>query len=616
MAGSGHLLAQMSPDEHASHHPGAAAPSAAQPAQGSPVSMPAGTAPAMGTASQSGGMTGGEMAGMMQNLSKPGCCGGATGKELFPWLMSLPDLTPAQRVDAEQKAHQRMTDGASLLNQRLGQLSDATAANDYAMMQLASEGMREGMEQFQSGLAAHRALAEDQHPQLVALQWFRTQLNLPIAMDGISRPLSLFHLSLMALLVLFAGVMIWMYVHKMRRADVLISELAAGKSDGVAVPPAGISATVTPTQGIVAAPVQASPVPSKPNSWNGKLRVMRIFQETANVKTFRLGNPSGDALPFVYLPGQFITVTVTPRGYRTRRSYTIASSPSQLDYCELTVKREEHGTVSGFLHDQVHEGDLLDVTAPSGKFTFTGKEAGSVVFIAGGVGITPFMAATRYLTDQCWTGDIYLIYSCHSPSNIIFREDLEYIQRRFANVHVTLVVSDTEGNEWKGQTGRITKELLQEVVPSVAKHHFHICGPNAFMASVREMLASLGVPSEEVMTEIFVGNEPVPKAPAAPTMPVVAGQAPQAATLPTCTFAKSNKTAPISPDRTILEVSEDIGVNIDYSCRVGTCGICKTKLLSGNVTMEVEDALTPSDKAQNIILACQAKATADVSVEA
>ena len=72
----------------------------------------------------------------------------------------------------------------------------------------------------------------------------------------------------------------------------------------------------------------------------------------------------------------------------------------------------------------------------------------------------------------------------------------------------------------------------------------------------------------------------------------------------------------LPPDKSILEASEDVGVNIDYSCRVGTCGICKTKLLSGSVTMEVEDALTEEDKTNNIILACQAKATGDVSVDA
>jgi ferredoxin len=66
----------------------------------------------------------------------------------------------------------------------------------------------------------------------------------------------------------------------------------------------------------------------------------------------------------------------------------------------------------------------------------------------------------------------------------------------------------------------------------------------------------------------------------------------------------------------VLEASEEAGVNIDYSCQQGYCGVCKTKLLAGNVTMAVEDALTPEDKAAQISLACQARSTADVSVDA
>jgi ferredoxin len=81
-------------------------------------------------------------------------------------------------------------------------------------------------------------------------------------------------------------------------------------------------------------------------------------------------------------------------------------------------------------------------------------------------------------------------------------------------------------------------------------------------------------------------------------------------------FARSNKTVPLPPDQTVLEVAEAHDVPIDYACRVGVCGTCKIKLLEGKVTMEVEDALTPEDKANSIILACQAKSIGNLVVEA
>ncbi len=94
-----------------------------------------------------------------------------------------------------------------------------------------------------------------------------------------------------------------------------------------------------------------------------------------------------------------------------------------------------------------------------------------------------------------------------------------------------------------------------------------------------------------------------PKTTAAPTGPEV-------------TFAKNDKSAKIHVDQTVLELSEELGIGIENSCRVGTCGICKVKLTSGEVTQAVEDALDADDKAKNIILACQAKPTSDVVVEA
>lgn len=70
------------------------------------------------------------------------------------------------------------------------------------------------------------------------------------------------------------------------------------------------------------------------------------------------------------------------------------------------------------------------------------------------------------------------------------------------------------------------------------------------------------------------------------------------------------------PDKSVLEVAESVGVPIDYSCRAGICGICKTHLLEGSVTMEVQDALTEEDRAKGMILACQAKSIGNLVVEA
>ena len=82
------------------------------------------------------------------------------------------------------------------------------------------------------------------------------------------------------------------------------------------------------------------------------------------------------------------------------------------------------------------------------------------------------------------------------------------------------------------------------------------------------------------------------------------------------TFSVSGKTLPLSPGQTILEAGEAAGLALEYECRSGICGTCKKRLLAGSVTMEVADALSPMDKADRMILLCQAKTAGPVTVEA
>jgi ferredoxin-NADP reductase len=558
----------------------------------------------------------------------------APPKESYPSLMSLRELTPEKRAELERQADERMNAGAALLSQGLDRLSDATAKDDYAAMQEATAQMREGLAQFESGLAVRRALAEGKAPRDIALQWFKAEMNLSAPAAGPEASggpfgLSWFHFFVMVILVGFAVVMLWMYFHKMRRAAALLKNLTAGATAAGAAagttraapgpvaiplpaPPPGGPLSTQAVAGAGAGPATAvptSPAPLRAAPWSGLLRVARIFEEAADVKTFRLTPPKGGRLPFSYLPGQFLSLTVRQEDKPVRRSYTIASSPSQRDYVEITVKRIEQGAVSCYLHDKVKDGDRLEVSAPFGTFTFTGKEAESIVLIGGGVGITPLITVIRYLTDHGWPKDMFLLYSCRTSHDLIFREELEYLKRRYANLHVVASTTRAAGTEWMGPTGRLTKELIAQNVPDIASRRVHLCGPPPMMEAMQGFLAELGVPKEQVRTESFTlaRGKPEPERQVLETKPPVTA---------TVTFAKSGKSAPLPPDRTVLEVAESIGVEIPSICRVGACGACKTKLLSGSVTMAVQDALTPEDKARNLILACQAKSTAPIRVEA
>lgn len=312
------------------------------------------------------------------------------------------------------------------------------------------------------------------------------------------------------------------------------------------------------------------------------------------------------------MPGQFLTLTLPTGEKPIRRSYTISSSPTQGYYCEITVKREDQGAGSRYLHDKVKEGDTLEVQAPSGKFIFTGKEADSIVLISGGVGITPMMSITRALTDMAWHGEIYFIVACRDPEHFIFESELKTLQQRHSNLHLHVAMSRIKEPIDGYQAGRLSKELLAEWVPDPASKLIHICAP-PMMDSTKQMLAELGVPTEKIQIENF-GSQQKPLVKAVEREK--AGPAAVTETATTVNFATSNKSTQFLPDETILEASERVGVEIDYSCRTGTCGVCRVKLLAGQVTMEVEDGLEPEDKEAGMILACQAKSTDNVVIEA
>jgi len=654
---------QMSPEEHTKHHPNQSQ------AGGTPTEQGSGTRD-----SGSGGMTGGGKGGMMGG-GKGGMTGGGKGgmmggggmggmmekmgapkpKEMYPKLMDLPDLPLEERAQIEQQAHQRMVDGTALLSEGLDELSTSAAGDDFATMQAATAKMREGLARFESGLAAQRALAEGKAPRNVAITWFKREMNLlpPAATEPGFRffGMTLFHTSVMAILITFVVAMIWMYFFKMRRAAALMEKLATAEPSTTASAarpaPGGSPAVVT------AAPA-ASPSPPTSQTTTGsataaadccaetevecaaedgasdrpdisqgllrvarrtlcRLRVARIYPETTDVKTFRLGACHGGPLPFSYLPGQFLTLTLPVGEKPIRRSYTISSPPTQGYYCEITVKREDKGAGSRYLHDNVKEGDTLQVQAPSGKFIFTGKEADSIVLIAGGVGITPMMSITRALTDMGWQGDIDLIVACRDPEHFIFASELKRLQQRHSNLHLHVAMSRIEKDVDGYHAGRLSKDLLAEWVPHIASRWIHLCGAPRMMESTKQMLAELGVPADKIHLENF-GSQQKPRAKAAAREK--AGAPATTQTAARVNFATSGKATQFLPDETLLEASERVDVNIDNSCRVGMCGVCTVKLLSGEVSMEVEDGLDPDDKAAGMVLACQAKSTGDVTVEA
>jgi len=370
---------------------------------------------------------------------------------------------------------------------------------------------------------------------------------------------------------------------------------------------------------------QAKPVvvstPARKKFWSGKLRVARTFDETPDVRTFRLAPVGGGVLPFSYRPGQYLNLALMIEGKRVNRSYTIASSPARSDYCELTVKKADAGYASHHLHEMLREGSELDVSAPAGRFVFDGEGHDRVLLVAGGVGITPVMSMLRALTDRCWPGRIDLVFSAKTAADIIFREELDYLAKRFPNLHVCVTLSrEPKESAWSGERSKITRELLARVLPDPKGVPIFLCGPEAMMASMQTLLGEMGVPASNVHVEAFLSPPrfPAEEEGAADQERADTEQSParDAGVMVSVRFSRSGVSADLADGQTLLEAAEEVGVDMPFDCRSGICGQCKTQLLEGRVVMSVQDALTAGDRKRNLVLACQARAVGDVVVDA
>ncbi len=360
--------------------------------------------------------------------------------------------------------------------------------------------------------------------------------------------------------------------------------------------------------------LRAQPAAIGTHFWKGQLEVTKIFQETYNVKTFRFQPIAGGELPFRYQPGQYLNIQLPVDGKVVRRSYTIASSPTNTSYCEISVKREDLGLGSRFLHDRVSEGAILDIAAPAGRFVFEESKHSAVTLIAGGVGVTPLMSLARSLTERSWPGDIYFVFVARSPCDIIFRDELQRMAERFPNLHLHITLTDVKPEDnWQGATGRLTEQVLQNVVPTIVQHPAHVCGPGPMMDGTCELLRKIGVPDDLIFTEAFVS--PLSTHGTVESSQTITDED-QVATESVIEFSQSRIVTTSNSLTSVLEAAEATGVEIPWECRSGICGQCKVRLLQGSVRMDVEDALNAKEKDSGFILACQAHPKSPLIVDA
>lgn len=316
-------------------------------------------------------------------------------------------------------------------------------------------------------------------------------------------------------------------------------------------------------------------------------RVSRIVDESRAIRSFHLLPADGFGL-VPHRAGQHLPIRITLPGSDKPlvRTYTLSVAPSDAAY-RISVKRD--GAVSGHLHDTLRVGDVVEARAPAGGFTLDAHAARPAVLLAGGVGITPLLAMLRHVVyEGLRTRAIrptILIQAARSREDRPFAEELAGLAAAAGGaVRIVRVLSDP-GDAVAGidydAAGRIDTGLLARVLP-FGDYDFYLCGPPAFTQALYDGLRGLNIADDRIHAEAFGPAALMRSAPAGAAVP----QRPPAAAGPVAVaFLNASKEARWTPEAgTLLELAEARGLSPAFSCRSGTCGSCRTKLLAGAVT--------------------------------
>jgi ferredoxin-NADP reductase/MOSC domain-containing protein YiiM len=355
---------------------------------------------------------------------------------------------------------------------------------------------------------------------------------------------------------------------------------------------------------------------SPPPAWPGfrRLAVSAVNRESDSVISISLGDPDGSSVPRAQ-PGQFVAVRlhVSDEEPPVLRSYSLSGTPGARSY-RISVKLEQHGTGSRFLHSRVRVGDQLEVAAPRGSFILRTGDT-PVALVSAGVGATPVMAMLHALAAGQSSREVWWLHGARSRSDEPFADESQSLLAQLARAHRRIYYSRPRPDDLRGddyRSGRLSAPELSALgLPRDCDAY--ICGPAAFMADVSAALVGIGLDAARIHTEIF-GAAPS-STPGIATTSGLRPHQPRGAPGhgPQIAFARSGPTVRWDQSyASLLELAEACDVPVRWSCRTGVCHTCETSLMSGSVGYAPDPV---DDPAEGSVLICCSQPREDLVLD-
>ncbi|EPU0813386.1 NO-inducible flavohemoprotein [Morganella morganii] len=239
--------------------------------------------------------------------------------------------------------------------------------------------------------------------------------------------------------------------------------------------------------------------------WEGlrEFRVIRKQPQSELITSFELAPVDGQPVAD-YRPGQYISVYINDDALDNQeiRQYSLTQVPDGKTY-RIAVKREDKGTISGWLHANVQEGDVVKLTPPLGDFFLDAEKETPVVLISAGVGLTPMMAMLQTLAAQQHPADVTWLHAAEHGGVHAFADEVNRTGAQLPAFSQTVWYREPRADEAHPHlTGLMDLTAQQEVLLSKTRHYY-LCGPVAFMRYIARQLTAMGVNADQIHYECF-----------------------------------------------------------------------------------------------------------------
>ncbi|RAJ17923.1 ferredoxin--NADP reductase [Olleya aquimaris] len=332
------------------------------------------------------------------------------------------------------------------------------------------------------------------------------------------------------------------------------------------------------------------------------LTISNIHRETDKCVTITFDVPEHLKNDYNFKAGQYITLKTNIDGQEVRRDYSLCSSPSSRKLT-VAVKEVENGTFSKLANHNLKEGDTLDVAKPQGRFIFEPKNnvSRTIVAFAAGSGITPILSIIQTALNEEPNSNFVLVYGNKTLNDTIFLNQLLELQHQFKDrLHIQFLYSQSQ--EDNALFGRIEKSTVNLIVKNrykdVAIDAFYLCGPEAMINTVKEVLLENNIDENSIYFELFTASTQTS------SLDVAEGD-----TEITITVDDETETFTMSQKQTVLEAALKQDLDAPYSCQGGVCSSCIARITDGKALMRQNNILTDAEVAEGLVLTCQAHPT-------